>query len=273
MYESCLDTFNNESANQKITTGIKELDDYLHGGIALRKITEFVSKSGNGKTQMCLQLSLNVQRPKSLGGLEGKALYIDTRQDFNPLRLKELATHLESRWGKVIPELNATKMVQNVNYVCCPNVPKLIANILSLDRFLSEQPDIKLIVIDSLSFSLRMIEEIAERNSVLFELHNNMRRLLRNNDVALVVTNELTHRLVRNRFTISPALGDFHGHLLNERIWFSRAQNSCHGILVGKTLQSHKLIGLFKIKHDGINNAIDRTHGNHKAAKRTKMSL
>jgi len=34
-----------------------------------------------------LQLCLNVQIPKAAGGLEGSALFIDSRQDFHPERL------------------------------------------------------------------------------------------------------------------------------------------------------------------------------------------
>lgn len=100
---SCLDI---AQRRNKILTGHKGLDTHFGGGIGLGQITELIGTSGTGKTQLwwdldplilinwldgvfvnSMQLCLNVQIPKSVGGLEGAALFIDSRQDFNPDRL------------------------------------------------------------------------------------------------------------------------------------------------------------------------------------------
>ena len=57
-----------EKTQQYLTTGCENLDKFLCGGFPSFGITEVVGESGNGKTQLCLQLSLAVQLPESHGG-------------------------------------------------------------------------------------------------------------------------------------------------------------------------------------------------------------
>ncbi|KAH8283916.1 hypothetical protein KR054_005066 [Drosophila jambulina] len=220
---SCWDIF--QSSTNKIPTGHRGLDAHFGGGISLGKITELIGNSGTGKTQQCLQLCLNVQIPKSVGGVEGSALFIDTRQDFHPARLLELAKELEKRFKGRAPNFTASKMLERVHHVRCPNAAQLMASVLSCHRHLRDHPDIKLIVIDSLAFSLRMLEDGAQYFELLLELHESMRRLQREHNVAWVVTNVLTHRCSRNgqKLHVVPALGELHSHLINERIWFTQS--------------------------------------------------
>ncbi|XP_052848598.1 DNA repair protein RAD51 homolog 3 [Drosophila gunungcola] len=222
-----LNLFNNscwdisQKNTNKILTGNKALDNHFGGGISLGQIIELIGNSGTGKTTMCLQLCLNVQIPKDAGGLEGSALFIDSRQDFHPDRLLGLAQELEQQYKHRAPEFKALEMLKKVHYVRCPSLVQLMATVLSCHRHLVDHPDIKLIVIDSLAFSLRMLEDGARRYELLLELHESMRRLQRQHELAWVVTNVLTHRCIKERFHVEPALGDLHSHLINERIWFS----------------------------------------------------
>ena len=57
------------------------------GGVPLGSITEICGAAGVGKTQMCMQLCVNVQLPEFLNGLAGQAVYIDTEGSFNTKRL------------------------------------------------------------------------------------------------------------------------------------------------------------------------------------------
>lgn len=52
------------------TTGCSTLDIALKGGIPTFGITELYGEAGTGKTQLCLQLAITAQLPKSLGGLD-----------------------------------------------------------------------------------------------------------------------------------------------------------------------------------------------------------
>ncbi|KAH8356067.1 hypothetical protein KR200_009600, partial [Drosophila serrata] len=235
---SCWNT--SQSPTNKILTGHKGLDKHFGGGISLGQITELIGNSGSGKTQLCLQLCLNVQIPKSVGGLEGSALFIDTRQDFHPERLLSLAKELEKRYNDIAPDFKASRMLKRVHYVGCHSAAQLMSSVLMCYRHLQDHPDIKLIVIDSLAFSLRMLEDGAQRFELLLELHESMRRLQTQHNVAWVVTNVLTHRCSRNgqQFHVVPALGELHSHLINERIWFSQSWQ-CY---LGKSWKACRLI-------------------------------
>ena len=58
----------------QITTGSNELDDIMNGGVETGSLTEFYGEFRTGKTQLMHQLCVNVQLPKSKGGLSGGAL-------------------------------------------------------------------------------------------------------------------------------------------------------------------------------------------------------
>lgn len=93
-----------------LTTGSKELDKLLGGGIETGSITEMFGEFRTGKTQLCHTLcvtcqvcrartaaltcfiaSLSAQLPLEQGGGEGKAMYIDTEGTFRPQRLVSIA--------------------------------------------------------------------------------------------------------------------------------------------------------------------------------------
>ena len=57
----------------------------------MSKITELCGAAGVGKTQICMQLCVNVQIPQICGGLAAKAIYIDTEGSFMSNRVVEIA--------------------------------------------------------------------------------------------------------------------------------------------------------------------------------------
>ena len=65
-----------------ITTGSKQLDTLLAGGIETGSITEVFGEFRTGKSQLCHTLAVTCQLPFDMGGGEGKCLYIDTEGTF-----------------------------------------------------------------------------------------------------------------------------------------------------------------------------------------------
>lgn len=61
-----------------ITSGSKELDRLLGGGIETGSITEMFGEFRTGKTQLAHTLAVTCQLPIERGGGSGKCLYIDT---------------------------------------------------------------------------------------------------------------------------------------------------------------------------------------------------
>lgn len=74
-----------------LTTGSKELDKLLEGGIETGSLTEVFGEFRTGKTQLCHTLCVACQLPLDAGGGEGKAMYIDTEGTFRPQRLTAIA--------------------------------------------------------------------------------------------------------------------------------------------------------------------------------------
>ena len=70
-----------------LTSGSRELDKLLGGGLETGSITEIFGEFRTGKTQLSHTLAVTCQLPISQGGGEGKCLYIDTEGTFRPERL------------------------------------------------------------------------------------------------------------------------------------------------------------------------------------------
>lgn len=70
----------------QLTTGSRELDKLLGGGIETGSITEIFGEFRTGKTQLCHMLAVTCQLPVNMNGGEGKCLYIDTEGTFRPER-------------------------------------------------------------------------------------------------------------------------------------------------------------------------------------------
>ena len=75
----------------KITTGSKDLDSLIGGGIETNAITETYGKFSSGKSQIGFQLAVAVQLPKEKGGLGGNVLFVDTEGTFRPERIESIA--------------------------------------------------------------------------------------------------------------------------------------------------------------------------------------
>ena len=57
---------------------------------------------GVGKTQLGMQLALDVQIPTELGGVEAAALYIDTEGSLMPTRMEQMALALQRHIAGVV---------------------------------------------------------------------------------------------------------------------------------------------------------------------------
>ena len=57
----------------RITTGSKELDDILGGGVESGSLTEFYGEYRTGKSQLAATLAVTSQLPLEMGGGDGKA--------------------------------------------------------------------------------------------------------------------------------------------------------------------------------------------------------
>jgi len=75
----------------RISTGSKELDTLLGGGIETGSITEVFGEFRTGKTQLCHTLAVTTQLQRDMGGGEGTVLIVDTEGSFRVERCAEIA--------------------------------------------------------------------------------------------------------------------------------------------------------------------------------------
>jgi DNA repair protein RadA len=90
-FVSASEIYKRRKAIERITTGSKNLDDLLAGGIETQAVTEFYGEFGSGKTQICHTLCVTCQIPKDQGGLGARVVYVDTENTFRPERIAEIA--------------------------------------------------------------------------------------------------------------------------------------------------------------------------------------
>ncbi len=204
-----------------ISTGCRALDDMLGGGVETSAITEFVGEFGTGKTQICHQLSVMVQLPREQGGLEARAVYIDTEGTFRPERIIQIANYrgIEPR-----------KALKNIIYAKAYNSDHQMLLVDEL-RDLIPRENIRLVIIDSLVSHFRSEypgrELLAARQQ---KLNKHVHQLLRIADVynvAVVVTNQVL--AMPDTFfgnPLRPAGGNIIAHGCTYRIWLRKGRGN-----------------------------------------------
>ena len=73
---------------------VDEVDDLIGGGVETQSITEVYGEFGVGKSQVTQQLAVTVQLPEEHGGLDGRAVFIDSEDTFRPERIEEMVRGL-----------------------------------------------------------------------------------------------------------------------------------------------------------------------------------
>ena len=170
----------------RITTGSEKIDELIGGGVEVGSITEFFGEYRTGKTQLCHQLCVNVQLPRSEGGLEGRALYIDTEGTFRPERLIQMAED---------KGLDSKKILQNVFVIRAHTSQHQVLLVKNAIDTVSEKK-INLIVVDSLISHFR--SEYISRGTLATRqqlLNQHIHDLIRLGNIypelAIVITNQV----------------------------------------------------------------------------------
>ncbi|KAK3733359.1 hypothetical protein QZH41_013685 [Actinostola sp. cb2023] len=122
-----------------ITTGSKELDKLLQGGMETGSITELFGEFRTGKTQLCHTLAVTCQLPINSGGAEGKCMYIDTEGTFRPERLLAVAERYS---------LSGQEVLDNVVYARAYNTDHQQELVVEAAALMSESR-FALLIVDS----------------------------------------------------------------------------------------------------------------------------
>ncbi|KAL5534366.1 RAD51 [Sanghuangporus baumii] len=168
-----------------ITTGSKNLDTLLAGGMETGAITELFGEFRTGKSQLCHTLAVTCQLPVSMGGGEGKCLYIDTEGTFRPVRLLSVA----ERYG-----LNGEEVLDNVAYARAYNADHQQQLLVHASALMSESR-FSLLIVDSCTALYRTDfngrGELSARQTHLARFLRTLQRLADEFGIAVVVTNQV----------------------------------------------------------------------------------
>ncbi len=201
------------------------ISETLNSGFMRGQVTEVWGLPGVGKTQLCLQLALNVQVSAMVGGQEGEALYIDTEGAFSVLRLEEMAGALHHHIHRVVYSRSTTpptvreRFKDNADEICGSVEPaRLLAGVhllrvtdaaglrealRELPAYLAAHAAIRLVVIDSVAFHFRYpahkdengsdVAVVTARSRALGAMSVRLGVIARDAEVALVCVNHAVH--------------------------------------------------------------------------------
>ena len=227
----------------KCSTGSKQFDRILGGGISVGVITELIGEYSSGKTQTCFTLSVLAPLPRERGGLGGKVVFIDTEGTFEKGGTERLIQIAKARgidpdealkniiWARAYNSVHQHTLIQNLDGIC-------------------REHDVKLVIVDSMLAHLRGEYlgrgTLAERQGILGGMLGKLLRISGANKVAVVLTNQ-----VQAKVDGSGAYGDPNqaagGHVMAHactircRFWKGRANTRLVSVIDSSYLPEEKV--------------------------------
>lgn len=235
---------------QRITTGSKNLDELLGGGVETQAITEAFGQFGSGKSQLGFQLSVNVQLPPEKGGLGRPCLFIDTENTFSPDRIVLIA----KAYG-----LDPNEVLKNIYVARAYNAEHQIYLVERAHEIIEEK-NIGLIVVDSLTSHFRADfvgrGELAERQQKLNKHLHTLQRLADAYNLAVYITNQVMARPdILFGDPTQPVGGHVLAHMATYRIYLRKSKRNLRiaRLVDAPNLPEREI--LFAITEEGIRDA------------------
>ena len=176
--------YHKRKSEYRISTGSKNLDELLDGGIETRAITELYGEYGTGKTQICHTLCVTVQQSKDEDNIS-RALYIDTENTFRPERIASIASA-----RKIDPSVALENVIVAKAY-----------NSSHQEVIIQESPNvinlhnIKIMIVDSIVSHYRAEylgrSVLSERQQRINRLLHILLRIAETCKIAVVITNQI----------------------------------------------------------------------------------
>ncbi len=218
-FESATKVLEKREKIGRISTGSKNLDALLGGGIETGGTTEFHGGFGSGKSQVGFQLAVNVQLPVEKGGLNGACLFIDAEATFSPERIKQVAAAMK---------LDPKKVLENITVGRAYNSDHQIILVEKVAELIKEK-NIKLLIVDSITSNFRADfsgrGELADRQQKLNRHLHALQRLADVYNVAVYMTNQVMAR--PDMFFGDPTVpigGHILGHFSKHRVYVRKSK-------------------------------------------------
>ncbi|MFH1840431.1 MAG: AAA family ATPase [Nanoarchaeota archaeon] len=167
---------------QRISSGSKDIDEFLGGGYLNGEVNMIYGPATSGKTTFCLMTALHFAKDK-------KVLYIDTKNSFSVERVKQIN--------------GDESLLDNI-------IVKRVDSFDEQEKLIGELPNIvknkiKLVILDVLDMHYRFVlrdEEVKLVNARMAQQLVNLTRLARNNNILVLVTNGVYEDLKERKATM-----------------------------------------------------------------------
>jgi len=257
-FESGDKVFERRKSVKKITTGSKDLDELLGGGIETQSITEFFGEFGSGKTQICHQLAVNVQLPENEGGLEGSVVIIDTENTFRPERIIQMAEAKGLDGNEVLKNIYVAQAYNSNHQMLLVDNAKELAEKLKKDGRL-----VRLVIVDSLMSHFRAEYvgrgTLADRQQKLNRHLHDLMKFGELYNAAIVVTNQVMARPdVLFGDPTKPVGGHIVAHTATFRVYLKKGKED---LRIARLIDSPHLPegeAIFRVTERGIEDADEK---------------
>lgn len=244
---TALDVLERRKKIIKLTTGSKDLDKLLYGGIETMSLTEFYGEYGSGKSQLCHTLCVNATLPIKDGGANSTAVYIDTEGTFRPERIDQIA---KARG------LDPDEVLSKIKYCQIFNASHLELTIRELGGTI-EKFKPKLIIIDSI-ISLHKSEytgrgTLAERQQRLNPMMHHVIKLADMYNIAVVMTNQVIANPDSGYGAdpVKPSGGNIIGHVSTYRVYLRRSGKNRMARIIDSPYHPYSDVK-FKVTEKGV---------------------
>jgi DNA repair protein RadA len=220
-YELASDLYERRKHLERITTGSASLDKILGGGVETNGVTEVFGEFSTGKSQLAHQLAVNVQLLPEQGGLNGKAIYIDTENTFRPERIAQMARAVG---------LDPKAALEGIHVARAHTTDHQML-LAEKAMELAEREGVRLLVVDSVT-SLFRTEYcgrgvLAERQQKLGRHIAGLHRVAELNNLAVFLTNQVQAKPdIFFGDPTKPVGGHVLGHAMTVRIYLRKSREN-----------------------------------------------
>jgi len=186
-YETADNILERRKSIRRITTGSKELDALIGGGVETMAITECYGKFSSGKSQIGFMVAVTAQKKIEEGGLgeDTNVLIIDTESTFRPERIMQIAKAQGMDEAKVLKNIHVAKAINSDHQIILVD---------KADEMIRKH-NIKLIVVDSLTSHFRSDYvgrgALGERQQKLNKHVHQLQKLADQYNLAVYITNQV----------------------------------------------------------------------------------
>eukprot|EP00056_Hartaetosiga_gracilis_P010519 m.155879 g.155879 ORF g.155879 m.155879 type:complete len:310 (+) comp13331_c0_seq4:3166-4095(+) len=195
----------------RITTGSKELDAILGGGIESQQLTEIHGEYRTGKSQLCMTMSISAQMPNEDTGYSGgKVIYIDTEGAFQPERLEGICDRFNVDYSAAL---------NNIYFCRAYNSEQLRNLMVEVGAILAQEAGVvRLLIVDSIMATFRADYcgrgELADRQQQLNQLLSSIKNLAEEWNVVVLMTNQMSSDPGATMSFVSDPKKPVGGHIL-----------------------------------------------------------